>query len=65
MSQRRPPENEESRAQPGTSRAGPESISFEESIRELIYRRILFIATGHEVYALHFGHGSMLPLKPE
>ena len=49
----------------------PESISFEESIREVFYGsgnrgtyRILFTVIGHDVYVLHFRHGSMLPLTP-
>lgn len=50
----------------------PESISFEEPIRELFYGagnrgtyRILFTVIGASVYVLHFRHGSMLPLAPE
>ena len=50
----------------------PESISFEEPIRELFYGsgnrgtyRILFTVIGSTVYVLHFRHGSMLPLTPD
>jgi plasmid stabilization system protein ParE len=50
----------------------PESISFEDPIRELVYGsgnrgtyRILFTVLGQQVYVLHFRHGSMLPVEPD
>jgi plasmid stabilization system protein ParE len=36
----------------------PESVSFEEPIREVFY------GSGNRVYVLHFRHGSMSALKP-
>ena len=48
----------------------PESGSFGEPIRELLYGRgnrgiyrILFVVLGDSVFVLHVRHGSMLPLK--
>ena len=50
----------------------PESVSFENPIRELFYGggnrgtyRILFIVLDQQVYVLHFRHGSMLPVEPD
>jgi plasmid stabilization system protein ParE len=50
----------------------PESVSFENPIRELFYGsgnrgtyRILFTVLGQQVYVLHFRHGSMLPVEPD
>lgn len=49
----------------------PESASFSEPIRELLYGagnrgtyRILFTIIGVTVFVLHVRHGSMLPLEP-
>lgn len=48
----------------------PESASFEEPIRELLYGsgnrgtyRILFVVLDGTVFVLHVRHGSMLPLE--
>jgi plasmid stabilization system protein ParE len=50
----------------------PESTSFDEPIRELLFGggnrgtyRFLFIVDGRQVYILHIRHGSMRPLEPE
>jgi plasmid stabilization system protein ParE len=50
----------------------PESVAFENPIRELFYGsgnrgtyRILFTVLGQQVYVLHFRHGSMLPVEPD
>jgi plasmid stabilization system protein ParE len=50
----------------------PESASFEEPIRELLFGagnrgtyRFLFIVLERSVYILHVRHGSMLPLSPQ
>jgi plasmid stabilization system protein ParE len=50
----------------------PESISFDEPIRELLFGtgnrgiyRFLFTVIDKSVYVLHVRHGSMLPLNPE
>ena len=47
----------------------PESVSFEEPVRELFYGtgnrgtyRILFVVLDRVVYIVHFRHGSMLPI---
>jgi plasmid stabilization system protein ParE len=57
---------------PERAARAPESISFEEPIREVFYGsgnrgtyRILFTVIGQDVYVLHFRHGSMLPVEPE
>jgi plasmid stabilization system protein ParE len=49
----------------------PESASFDEPIRELLFGggnrgtyRFLFIVAGKQVYILHIRHGSRLPLDP-
>jgi plasmid stabilization system protein ParE len=49
----------------------PESISFEEPIRELLFGtgnrgtyRFLFVILDKSVYILHARHGSMQPLSP-
>ncbi|HUO27461.1 MAG TPA: type II toxin-antitoxin system RelE/ParE family toxin [Candidatus Aquilonibacter sp.] len=49
----------------------PESASFEEPIRQLLFGfgnrgtyRILFTVIGDAVYVLHVRHGSMLPREP-
>jgi plasmid stabilization system protein ParE len=50
----------------------PESASFDEPIRELLFGsgnrgtyRFLYLVTGKTVYILHIRHGSMLPLGEE
>jgi plasmid stabilization system protein ParE len=50
----------------------PESVSFDEAIRELLFGtgsrgtyRVLFTVIGKSVYILHVRHGSMLPINPE
>lgn len=50
----------------------PETISFEDPIREVFYGsenrgtyRILFAVLGQQVYVLHVRHGSMSPVEPE
>lgn len=50
----------------------PESNSFDQPIRELLFGtgnrgtyRFLFAVLGKSVYILHIRHGSMLPLNPE
>lgn len=50
----------------------PESVAFENPIRELFYSsgnrgtyRILFIVLGQRVYVLNVRHGSMLPIEPD
>jgi plasmid stabilization system protein ParE len=50
----------------------PESASFDESIRELLFGvgnrgtyRFLFIVDAKRVYILHIRHGSMRSLEPE
>jgi len=50
----------------------PESASFNEPIRELLYGhgnrgtyRILFVLFDDTVFVLHIRHGAMLPLKPD
>jgi plasmid stabilization system protein ParE len=50
----------------------PESASFDEPIRELLFGtgnrgtyRFLFTVIDKSVYILHIRHGSMLPLNPE
>jgi plasmid stabilization system protein ParE len=50
----------------------PESASFDEPIRELLFGsgnrgtyRFLFTVIGKSVYILHIRHGSMLPLNSE
>jgi len=50
----------------------PESVSFDEPIRELLYRRgnrgtyrILFVVLAKTVFVLHVRHGSMRTLEPE
>lgn len=50
----------------------PETISFEDPIREVFYGsgnrgtyRILFAVLGPRVYVLHVRHGSMLPVDPD
>jgi len=50
----------------------PETISFEEPIREVFYGsgnrgtyRIWFAVLGQQVYSLHVRHGSMLPAEPD
>jgi plasmid stabilization system protein ParE len=50
----------------------PESASFQEPIRELLFGagnrgtyRFLFAILGDEVYVLHVRHGSRLPLERE
>lgn len=50
----------------------PESTSFEEPIRELLFGagnrgtyRLLFVVIDKSVYVLHVRHGSMLPLPSE
>ena len=50
----------------------PESVSFDEPIRELLCGsgnrgtyRVLFTVIGKSVYILHIRHGSMLLLNPE
>lgn len=57
---------------PERANFAPESISFEEPIRELLHGsgnrgiyRILFVVLDRSVFILHVRHGSMLPLKPE
>ena len=57
---------------PERAHAAPESVSFAEPIRELIYGsgnrgvyRILFAIFDDTVFVLHVRHGSMLPLVPE
>jgi plasmid stabilization system protein ParE len=49
----------------------PESVSFDEPIRELLFGsgnrgtyRILFVVIDKSVFILHVRHGSMLPLTP-
>ncbi|MBZ5570353.1 MAG: type II toxin-antitoxin system RelE/ParE family toxin [Acidobacteriia bacterium] len=49
----------------------PESASFDEPIRELLFGsgnrgtyRFLFVLLDQSVYILHVRHGSMLPLSP-
>jgi len=49
----------------------PESVSFEEPIRELLFGsgnrgtyRFLFAVINKSVFILHIRHGSMLPLDP-
>ncbi len=49
----------------------PESSSFNEPIRELLFGtgnrgtyRFLFVLIGQSVFILHIRHGSMLPLDP-
>ncbi|HEV2717483.1 MAG TPA: type II toxin-antitoxin system RelE/ParE family toxin [Terriglobales bacterium] len=50
----------------------PESVSFDEPIRELLFGtgnrgtyRILFTVIDKSVYILHIRHGSILPLTPD
>jgi|SRR5579863_4148606 len=50
----------------------PESASFDERIRELLFgagnrgiHRMLFVVINKSVYILHVRHGSMLPLDLE
>jgi plasmid stabilization system protein ParE len=50
----------------------PESASFEQPIRELLFGmgnrgtyRVLFVVIDRSVYVVHVRHGSMLPLRPE
>jgi plasmid stabilization system protein ParE len=45
----------------------PESVFFEEEIRQLVYGkyRILFTAEGETVYVLRVRHSAMKYLKPE
>jgi hypothetical protein len=50
----------------------PESESFEEPIREILYgrgnrgtHRILFVILAKTVFVLHVRHGSMQTLEPE
>jgi plasmid stabilization system protein ParE len=50
----------------------PESASFDEPIRELLFGsgnrgtyRFLFAVIDKSVYVLHIRHGSMLPLEPD
>jgi plasmid stabilization system protein ParE len=49
----------------------PESVSFENPIRELFYGSgnrgtyRIFTVLGQQVYVLHFRHGSMLPVEPD
>ncbi len=49
----------------------PESASFDEPVRELLFGRgnrgiyrFLFVVRDKSVYILHIRHGSMLPLSP-
>jgi plasmid stabilization system protein ParE len=49
----------------------PESSSFDEPIRELLFGtgnhgtyRVLFVVLEQSVYIVHVRHGSMLPLSP-
>src|SRR4051794_8142269 len=56
---------------PERSPLAPESTSFHEPIRELLYGsgnrgtyRILFVVLGNSVFVLHVRHGSMLPFPP-
>ena len=55
---------------PERAHGAPESGSFDEPIRELLYGsgnrgvyRILFTVFGRSVFVLHVRHGSMLPLE--
>ncbi len=55
---------------PERAAMAPESASFEEPIRELLYGsgnrgtyRILFVVLDGTVFVLHVRHGSMLPLE--
>ena len=57
---------------PERAHFAPESSSFDEPVRELLYGsgnrgiyRILFVVLDKSVFILHVRHGSMLPLKPE
>ena len=57
---------------PERTALAPESASFAEPVRELLYGsgnrgiyRILFAVLGGSVFVLHVRHGSMLPLQPE
>lgn len=57
---------------PERAALAPESASFPEPVRELLYGsgnrgiyRILFVALDGSVFVLHVRHGSMLPLSPE
>ena len=57
---------------PQRARFSPESTSFDEPIRELLYGggnrgtyRILFVVLDKSVFILHVRHGSRLPLEPE
>ena len=57
---------------PERAMLAPESVFFEEPIRELLYGsgnrgtyRILFTVLSGQVYVLHFRHGSMLPIEPD
>jgi len=56
---------------PERNALAPESASFPEPIRELLYGtgnrgtyRILFTIIERTVFVLHVRHGSMLPLEP-
>lgn len=57
---------------PERAAMAPESASFAEPIRELLYGsgnrgtyRILFVVLDGSVFVLHIRHGSMLALEPE
>jgi plasmid stabilization system protein ParE len=57
---------------PGRCPLAPESVSFEEPIRELLFGtgnrgtyRFLFVLLEKSVYILHVRHGSMRPLDPD
>ena len=57
---------------PERAHLAPESRSFHEPIRELLYGsgnrgtyRILFVVLDKPVFILHIRHGSMLPITPE
>ncbi|MGA2746406.1 MAG: type II toxin-antitoxin system RelE/ParE family toxin [Candidatus Sulfotelmatobacter sp.] len=57
--------------QPERCPLAPESASFDEPIRELLFGagnrgtyRFLFVIISRSVFILHVRHGSMLPLEP-
>lgn len=56
---------------PERGRFAPESASFDEPIREVLYGRgnrgtyrILYAVMGNTVFVVHVRHGSMLPVEP-
>ncbi|MCC7482945.1 MAG: type II toxin-antitoxin system RelE/ParE family toxin [Hyphomicrobiales bacterium] len=57
---------------PERGHLAPESSSFQEPIREVLYGsgnrgtyRILFVVLDKAVFVLHVRHGAMLPLDPK